>query len=50
MALTDLVRMLGDFAEIAVTILLAYVVLKIAYLIDSLNNRIKLEKTTDTKT
>jgi len=38
--------MIGDFAEIAVTILLAYVVLKIAGLIDTLNGRIKAEKTT----
>jgi len=44
MALSDLVRMLGDFAEIAVTILLAYVVYKIATLIDTLNGKIKGEK------
>jgi len=36
--------MLGDFAEIAVTILLAYVVYKIAILIDTLNSKIKGEK------
>ena len=46
MTLSELVRMIGDFAEIAVTILLAYVVLKIAGLIDTLNGRIKAEKTT----
>jgi hypothetical protein len=49
MALSDLVRMLSDFAEIAVTVLLAYVVLKIALLIDSLNGRIKSEKSTEPK-
>jgi len=38
--------MIGDFTEIAVTILLAYVVLKIATLIDTLNGRIKAEKST----
>lgn len=37
--------MLGDFAEIAVIVLLAYVVYKIATLIDSLNAKIKGEKT-----
>jgi hypothetical protein len=42
--LSELVRMLGDFAEIAVTILLAYVVYKIAILIDTLNSKIKGEK------
>jgi len=36
--------MLGDIAEIAVTILLAYVVYKIAILVDTLNNKIKGEK------
>ncbi len=36
--------MLEDFAEIAVTILLAYVVYKIATLIDTLNSKIKGEK------
>lgn len=41
MTLSDLVRMLGDFAQIAVTILLAYVVYRIAILVDTLNNKIK---------
>ena len=41
MTLSELIRMLGDFAEIAVTILLAYVVYKIAILIDTLNSKIK---------
>lgn len=44
MTLSELVRMLGDFAEIAVTILLAYVVYKIAMLVDTLNSKIKGEK------
>jgi hypothetical protein len=36
--------MVGDIAEIGVTVLLAYVVYKIAVLIDSLNSRIRAEK------
>lgn len=44
MTLSELVRMLGDFTEIAVTILLAYVVYKIATLIDTLNSKIKGER------
>jgi len=36
--------MIGDFAEIAITILLAYVVYKIATLIDTLNRKINGEK------
>jgi len=44
LTLSELVRMLGDIAEIAVTILLAYVVYKIASLIDTLNGKIKGEK------
>jgi len=44
LTLSELVKMLGDFAEIAVTILLAYVVYKIASLIESLNSKIKGER------
>lgn len=44
MALSDFIRMLGDIAEIAVTVLLAYVVYKIAMLVDTLNCKIKGEK------
>ncbi len=44
MNLSEFVRMLGDLAEIAVTVLLAYVVYKIAMLVDSLNCKIKGEK------
>lgn len=44
MTFSELVRMLGDFAEIAVTILLAYVAYKIAILVDTLNCKIKGEK------
>lgn len=44
MTLSELVKMLGDFAEIAVTILLVYVVYKIAILIDTLNSKIKGQK------
>lgn len=43
MTLSELVRMLGDFAEIAVTILLAYLVYKVAAMVDVLNNRLKRE-------
>jgi len=35
--------MFADFAEIAVTILLAYAVYKIAKLIETLNSKIKAE-------
>lgn len=40
MTLSELIRMLGDFAQIAVTLLMAYVVYKIARLIDTLNDKI----------
>lgn len=40
MTLSELVRMLGDFAEIAVRVLVAYVVYKIAMLVDAINNKI----------
>lgn len=45
MALTELTRIMADFAEIAVTVLLAYVVYKIARLIGTLESKIKTEKT-----
>lgn len=44
MTLSELVKMLADCAEIAVTILLAYVVYKIAKLVETLNIKIKGEK------
>ena len=44
MTLSDLVKMFADFAEIAVTILLAYIMYKIATLIETLNSKIKGEK------
>lgn len=44
MALGEFVRMLGDVAEIAVTILLVYVVYKIAILVDTVSRKIKGEK------
>jgi len=44
LTLSELVKMLADFAEIAVTILLAYVVYKIARLIETLNSKIREEK------
>jgi len=37
--------MLTDFVEIAVTILLAYVVYKIAKLVETLDSKIRAEKT-----
>lgn len=40
MNLSELVRLVGDLAEVAVTILLAYVVFKIAMLVESLNTRL----------
>lgn len=45
MTLSELVKMLGDFTEIVVTILLAYAVYKIAILIDGLSEKIKKDKT-----
>jgi len=39
-----MVRMLGDIAEIAVTILLAYMTYKIATLIETLNSKIGEKK------
>ena len=46
MALTDFTRLVEDFAQIAVTLLLAYVAYKIAVLVDTINNKIKTEKPT----
>jgi hypothetical protein len=43
LALSELVRMLGDIAEIAVTVLLVYAVYKIAKLVDTLNHKIEEE-------
>jgi len=47
MTLSEIIRMLGDVAEIAVTILLVYVVYKIASFIDTLNSKIKGERVRD---
>jgi len=44
MTLSELVRMIGDFAEIAVTVLLIYAVYKISQFIDGLNHKIREEK------
>ncbi|MDH5483430.1 MAG: hypothetical protein OEY22_11240 [Candidatus Bathyarchaeota archaeon] len=44
MTLTELIRMLGDITEVAVTIMLAVVVYKIAMLIDSLEIKIREKK------
>jgi hypothetical protein len=44
LTLSELVKMLEDFADVAVTILLTYVVYKIAMLIDTVNGKIKGEK------
>ena len=44
MALSDFVNLVEDFAQIAVTILLAYVAYKIARLVDSVSAKIKAEK------
>jgi hypothetical protein len=45
MALSDFTNMVQDFAQIAVTIILAYVAYKIAKLVDTISNKIKTEKT-----
>lgn len=44
MGLSETISILGDVAEITVTILLAYVVYKIAALVDTINHRIKEER------
>jgi hypothetical protein len=41
MGLSDIVGMLGDLAEVAVTIILAYAVYKISKLIETLDGKIK---------
>jgi len=45
MALSDFTSLVEDFAQIAVTLLLAYVAYKIAILIDTMNTKIRAEKT-----
>jgi hypothetical protein len=45
MALSDFTNLVEDFAQIAVTIILAYVAYKIARLIDTISDKIKAEKT-----
>ncbi len=45
MALSDFTNLVEDFAQIAVTLLLAYVAYKIAILIDTMNTKIRAEKT-----
>jgi len=45
MALSDFTNLVEDFAQIAVTLLLAYVAYKIAILIDTMNRKIRAEKT-----
>jgi hypothetical protein len=43
MALSELVNMLSNIAEVAVSVLVAYVVYKIAKLIETLDGKIKTE-------
>ena len=43
MALSDIIKMLSDITEVAVTVLFAYVVYKIAKLIETLDGKIKTE-------
>jgi hypothetical protein len=43
MALSDIIKMLSDITEVAVTVLFAYVVYKIAKLIETLDEKIKAE-------
>jgi len=42
--LSELVRLVEDMAEVAVTVLLAYVAYKVALLVDSLSRRLKEDK------
>lgn len=41
MSLSELIRLMADISEIAVTILLAYVVYKIALLIDAVKSKMQ---------
>jgi len=41
MTLTEFVRFFGDFAEIAITVLLLYVIYKVAVLVDTLHRKIR---------
>jgi hypothetical protein len=43
MSLSELVRIVGDMAEVAVTVLLAYVAYGIAGLVRTLNKKVKEE-------
>jgi len=45
LTLGDLVRLMGDFAEIMVMVLLVYVAYKIAVLLGTISSKIKEEKT-----
>jgi hypothetical protein len=44
MALSEFTNLVQDFAQIAVTLLLAYVAYKIAVLVDTINGKIRTEK------
>ena len=44
MNLSELVRLVEDMAEVAVTVLLAYVAYKVALLVGSLSRRLKEDK------
>ena len=45
MALSEFTNLVEDFAQIAVTMILAYVAYKIAKLVDTVSDKIKAEKT-----
>jgi len=49
LTLNELIRALGDLAEVAVTILLAYVVYKIAILVDTLSYKVKEDRSPQTE-
>jgi ABC-type uncharacterized transport system permease subunit len=44
MSLSELLRTLGDIAELTITIMLAYIVYKIAVFLETLNKKVKEEK------
>jgi ABC-type uncharacterized transport system permease subunit len=44
MSLAEFLRTMSDMAEIVVTILLAYVVYKIAVFLETLNSKVKEER------
>jgi hypothetical protein len=45
MTLSELLKTVGDVAELTITILLAYIVYKLAMFLETLNKKVKEERT-----